>query len=60
MSYNGSAIEGVCDIGEAIRLTVPVVSKGRVTVASQYGVVFAITVHAGFRYRGIRRWLTDN
>jgi hypothetical protein len=40
---NGTAIEGVCVTGEAIRLTVPVVSKERVLVASRYGAIFAIT-----------------
>jgi hypothetical protein len=38
---NGTAIEGVCVTGEAIRLIVPVVSKERVPVASRYGAVFA-------------------
>jgi hypothetical protein len=45
---NGTAIEGVCVTGEAIRLGVPVVSKERVPVASWYGAVFAITVREGF------------
>ena len=48
MSTNGTAIEGVCVTGEAIRLTVPVVSKERVPVASRYGAIFAITVCAGY------------
>jgi hypothetical protein len=53
LAANGTAIEGVCVTGEAIRLIVPVVSKParlndvsrsggeRVTVASRYGAVFA-------------------
>ena len=45
---NGTAIEGVCVTGEAIRLIVPVVSKERVPVASRYGAIFAITVRAGY------------
>jgi hypothetical protein len=45
---NGTAIEGVCVTGEAIRPTVPVVSKERVPVASRYGAIFAITVRAGY------------
>ena len=45
---NGTAIEGVCVTGEAIRHDVPVVSKERVPVASRYGAVFAITVREGF------------
>jgi hypothetical protein len=45
---NGTAIEGVCVTGEAIRPTVPVVSKERVPVASRYGAIFAITVRVGF------------
>jgi hypothetical protein len=48
MPPNGTAIEGVCVTGEAIRLIVPVVSKERVPVARRYGAVFAITVRAGF------------
>jgi hypothetical protein len=48
MSTNGTAVEGVCATGEAIRQTVPVVSKGRVPVASWYGAIFAITVRDGF------------
>jgi hypothetical protein len=39
---------GVNVTGAAIRLPVPVASKERVTVASQYGAVFAIKVRAGF------------
>jgi hypothetical protein len=38
---NGTAIEGVCVTGEAIRPVVPVVSNGRVPVASRYGAIFA-------------------
>jgi len=48
MYTNGTAIEGVCVTGEAIRLIVPIVSKERVPVASRYGVIFAITVRAGY------------
>jgi hypothetical protein len=48
IAANGTAIEGVCVTGEAIRLIVPVVSKERVPVASRYGAVFAITVREGF------------
>ena len=44
---NGTAIEGVCVTGEAIRPVVPVVSKERVPVASRYGAIFAIKVRAG-------------
>ena len=44
---NGTAVEGVCVTGAAIRLIVPVVSKERVTVASRYGAIFAITVRVG-------------
>ena len=46
MTHNGTAIEGVCVTGEAIRPVVPIVSKDRVPVASRYGAVFAITVRA--------------
>jgi hypothetical protein len=42
---NGTAIEGVCVTGEAIRPDVPVVSKERVPVASRYGAIFAITAN---------------
>jgi hypothetical protein len=45
---DGTAIEGVCVTGEAIRLTVPVMSKERVPVASRYGVIFAITVREDY------------
>jgi len=48
LTHNGTAIEGVCVTGEAIRPVVPVASKERVPVASRYGVVFAITVRAGY------------
>ena len=48
VTANGTAVEGVCVTGEAIRLTVPVVSKERVPVASRYGAIFAITVREGF------------
>jgi hypothetical protein len=41
MLPNGTAIGAVCVTGEAIRLVVPVVSNGRVPVASRYGAVFA-------------------
>jgi hypothetical protein len=37
MSTNGTAIEGVCVTGEAIRPDVPVASKERVPVARRYG-----------------------
>jgi hypothetical protein len=43
--YNGTAIEGVCVTGEAIRPVVPVVSKERVPVTSRYGAIFAITAN---------------
>jgi hypothetical protein len=48
LTYNGTAIEGVCVTGEAIRPVVPVASKERVPVASRYGAVFAIMVREGF------------
>ena len=48
MPYNGTAIEGVCVTGEAIRSIVPVVSMERVPVASRYGAVFAKSRAAGF------------
>jgi hypothetical protein len=48
LKHNGTAIEGVCVTGEAIRPVVPVASKERVPEASQYGAVFAITVREGF------------
>jgi hypothetical protein len=48
MTPNGTAIGVVCVTGAAIRLKVPVASKERVPVASQYGAVFAITVREGF------------
>ena len=48
MSTNGTAVAGVNVTGAAIRLIVPVASKERVPVASQYGAVFAITVREGF------------
>jgi hypothetical protein len=48
MAYNGTAVEVVNVTGTAIRLIVPVASKGRIPVASQYGAVFAITVREGF------------
>jgi hypothetical protein len=48
MPPNGTAIEGVCVTGDAIRLIVPVASKERVPVASRYGPVFAITVREGY------------
>jgi hypothetical protein len=47
MKPNGTAIGAVNVTGAAIRLKVPVASKGRVPVASQYGAVFAITVREG-------------
>jgi hypothetical protein len=48
MYTNGTAIEGVCVTGEAIRPVVPVVSKERVPVVSRYGAIFAITVRVGY------------
>ena len=48
ITANGTAIEGVCVTGEAIRPTVPIVSKERVPVASRYGAVFAPSRAAGF------------
>jgi hypothetical protein len=48
LNANGTAIEGVCVTGEAIRPDVPVVSKERVPVASRYGVIFAIMVRVGY------------
>jgi hypothetical protein len=48
MSTNGTAIGAVNVTGAATRLIVPVASKERVPVASQYGAVFAITVREGF------------
>jgi hypothetical protein len=48
MCANGTAIEGVCVTGEAIRPVVPIVSKERVPVASRYGAIFAITVSVGY------------
>ena len=48
LTANGTAVEGVCVSGAAIRLIVPGVSKERVPVASRYGAVFAVTVRAGF------------
>jgi hypothetical protein len=44
---NGTAVAGVNVTDAAIRLIVPVASKERVPVASQYGAVFAITVREG-------------
>ena len=48
MDTNGTAVEGVCVSGAAIRLIVPVASKERVPVASRYGAVFAPQGAAGF------------
>jgi hypothetical protein len=48
MCANGTAVEGGCVTGEAIRTTVPVVGKEKVPVASRYGAIFAITVRVGF------------
>ena len=45
---NGTAVVVVCVTGEAIRLIVPVVSRGVVPVASRYGAIFAVTVREGF------------
>jgi hypothetical protein len=44
---NCTAVAGVNVTGAAIRLMVPVMSKERVQVASQYGAVFANTVREG-------------
>jgi hypothetical protein len=48
MKPNGTAVVIVNVTGAAIRLMVPVASKERVPVASQYGAVFANTVCEGF------------
>ena len=48
MHYNGTAVEVVCVTGAARRILVPVVSREAVTVASQYGAIFAIMVCEGF------------
>ena len=48
MITNGTAVEGVCVTGVAIRQPVPVVWQGTVPVASRYGAIFAITVRVGF------------
>jgi len=48
INHNGTAVAGVNVTGAVIRLIVPVASKERVPVASQYGAVFAITVRAGY------------
>jgi hypothetical protein len=45
---NGTAVEGVCVTGEAIRQLVPVVWQGTVPVASRYGAIFAIMVREEF------------
>ena len=45
---NGTAVEGVCVTGAAIRIFVPVVSRVVVPVASRYGAVFAKSRAAGF------------
>ena len=55
INHNGTAIEGVCVTGEAIRLTVPIASKERVPVASRHGVVFAITAREGFITIAVQR-----
>jgi hypothetical protein len=55
MFANGTAIEGVCVTGEAIRLTVPVVSRGRVPVARRYGAIFAITANGKSLIRQLSR-----
>jgi hypothetical protein len=46
--HNGTAIGAVNVTGAAIRMMIPVASKERVPVASQYGAVFAIKVREGF------------
>ena len=48
MAYNGTAVEGVCVTGAAIRFLVLFVSREAVPVASQYGAIFAIMVREGF------------
>jgi len=48
VTADGTAIEGVCVTGEAIRPIVPVAKQGIVPVASRYGAVFAITLREGF------------
>ena len=48
LTANGTAVEGVCVTGEAIRQLVPVAWQGTVPVASRYGAIFAITVREGF------------
>jgi hypothetical protein len=48
MCANGTAVVIVNVTGAASRLMVPVASKERIPVASQYGAVFAITVREGF------------
>ena len=48
VTYNGTAVEGVCVTGAASRVLVPVVSSEAVPVASQDGAIFAITVREGF------------
>jgi hypothetical protein len=48
MNANGTAVVIVSVTGEAIRLMVPVASKERVPVASQYGAIFAIMVRVGY------------
>ena len=45
---NGTAVEGVCVTGAAIRVLVLFVSRETVPVASRYGAIFAITVREGF------------
>jgi hypothetical protein len=47
MAYNGTAVEGVCVTGAAIRILVPIAWQGTVPVASQYGEVFAPSCAAG-------------
>jgi hypothetical protein len=59
LAHNGTAIEGVCVTGEAIRppdsyRDVPVASKERVPVASRYDAIFAITVRAGYGAIAVR------
>jgi hypothetical protein len=48
ITYNDTAVEGVCVIDEANRQLVPVAWQETVPVASRYGAIFAITVRAGF------------
>jgi hypothetical protein len=48
LKHNGTAVEGVCVTGAASRVLVLFESSETVTVASQYGAIFAIMVREGF------------